>query len=109
MASTSSGFLHMVYFWGKENAGSDDARLLAEGARRHLTDIPGVLRLEVGFPFASERDVVDSSYLVALLVEFADAEGEAVYQVHPQHLAFIEENKQYWSKVRVYDSLVSRP
>jgi len=67
----------------------------------------GVLRLTVGFPAGTERGVVDNSYGVALLVEFADAAAHDVYQEHPDHLRFIEECSQFWSRVQVYDAVTS--
>lgn len=101
---SATGFLHMVYFWLREGAGSDDAQKLAEGCRRCLTGIPGVLRLEVGFPAGTARNVVDNSYGVALLVEFADSAAHDIYQDHPDHLRFIEECRALWSRVQVYDT-----
>lgn len=106
--ASHTGFLHMVYFWLKESPASGDAEQLAEGARSHLAGIPGVLRLEVGFPAGTARDVVDNSYGVALLVEFADAAGHDVYQDHPDHLRFIEACHPLWSRVQVYDTLLPR-
>lgn len=104
--STKTGFLHVVYFWLREGANSDDAERLAEGARTYLTNIPGVLRLEAGFPAGTPRDVVDNSYGVALLVEFADSAAHDVYQDHPDHLRFIEACRSLWSRVQVYDTLL---
>ena len=101
-----AGFLHLVYFYGREDGGADDARLLAEGCRRYLPGIPGVLRLATGTPAGTPRDVVDNAYLVALLVEFADVAAHDVYQDHPDHLRFIAECKQYWSRVQIYDTLI---
>ncbi len=104
MASTT--FLHMVYFWLKDSGNAVHAESIAAGCRTHLTKIPGVLRLEVGFPAGTDRDVVDNSYGVALLVEFPDAAAHDVYQDHPDHLAFIAECSHYWSHVRVYDAKI---
>jgi hypothetical protein len=96
----------MVYFWLRENAEAGDAERLAEGCRKHLAGIPGVLRLAVGFPAGTERDVVDNSYGVALLVEFADSAGHDYYQDHPDHHQFIAECSSLWSRVQVYDTLL---
>ena len=110
------GFIHIVYFWLRENVGSKDengkherskdAELLAEGARRHLSDIPGVLRIQVGFPAGTPREVVDNSYGVALMLEFAGMADHDLYQNHPDHHRFIEECRELWSKVQIYDTLV---
>ena len=63
-----------------------------------------MLRLETGFPAGTARDVVDNSYGVALLVEFAAAADHDLYQDHPDHHRFIAEYGGLWSRVRVYDA-----
>ena len=97
-------FLHVVYFWPRENGSPEDTALLAEGARRNLSSIPGVLRFAVGTPAGTQRDVVDNSYAVALILEFATAADHDIYQDHADHHKFLEECKQYWSRVQVYDT-----
>lgn len=104
MSSTTSGFLHLVYFWLSDEP--DAAQHLMRGCREHLPNIPEVLRLEVGTPAGTPREVVDNSYGVALLVEYADQAGHDVYQDHPDHLRFIEANRKYWTRVQVYDTLI---
>src|SRR4051794_12265679 len=106
--SDSTVFLHLVYFYPAQNAGADDAVKLIAGIQKYLPSIPGVLRLQAGTPAGTPRDVVDNSYAVALLVEFADAAGHDVYADHPEHLRFIDECKSLWSSVKVYDTLVTR-
>ena len=106
--SNSTVFLHMVYFYPKADAGADDAQRLIAGIKTHLPSIPGVLRLETGAPAGTPRDVVDNTYAVALLVEFADAAGHDVYSDHPNHLRFIAECSPLWSSVKVFDSLIAR-
>ena len=103
---STTGFLHMVYFWLREGGTPADAERLAAGARRHLSGIPGVLRLRVGVPAGTDRDVVDNSYGVALQLEFACAAEHDAYQDHPDHHAFIRECSEFWSRVQVYDTIV---
>ncbi len=105
--NTPTGFFHNVYFWLREAGNTAQAEQLAQGCRQFLSSIPGVLRLEVGFPAGTEREVVDNSYGVALLVEFADADAHDVYQEHPDHLRFIAECSPLWSRVQVYDTKVT--
>ncbi len=105
--SSKAGFIHIVYFYLPEGAPSDTAQKLAEGCKKYLPGIPGVVRLAVGYPAGTPRAVVDNSYGVALVVEYADSAAHDVYQDHPLHLEFIAENKQYWSRVQVYDSIVA--
>jgi len=103
---TKAGFAHSVYFYLREGAGAEDARRLAEGCRKHLTGIPGVLRIEVGYAAGTPRAVVDNSYGVALLVAFADRAGHDRYQDHPDHIRFVEECSPLWSRVQIYDVLL---
>ena len=105
----STGFFHTVFFWLHQDADPGEAARLAEGCAAHLAGIPGVLRLTVGSPAGTGREVVDNSYGVALLVEFADAAAHDVYQDHPDHLRFIAECGRYWSRVQVYDTLPGVP
>jgi hypothetical protein len=103
-------FIHIVYFWLRDEETTDAApavaRALAEGCRLHLASIPGVLRLEVGFPAGTQRDVVDNSYGVALVVEFSDSAAHDFYQSHPDHLRFIDTCSHLWRRVQVYDTLI---
>ena len=101
----ATSFIHMVYFWLSREGSTEDAELLAEGCRTHLARIPGVLRLEVGFPAGTQRDVVDNSYGIALLVEFPDSAAHDLYQEHADHLRFIDACSHLWSRVQVYDTL----
>ena len=48
----------------------------------------------------------DKEFDVALHVVFDSRKAHDKYQTHPKHLKFLEENKQPWSKVRVFDSNV---
>ena len=102
-----TGFFHTVFFWLRPDAAPNDAARLAEGCTTHLVGIPGVLRLTVGSPAGTARPVVDNSYGLALLVEFADSAAHDIYQDHPDHLRFIAECGKYWSRVQVYDTLPS--
>ncbi len=101
-----TGFVHMVYFWLREGAEAGDAEKLALGCHSYLTSIPGVLRIAVGFPAGTARAVVDNSYGVALLVEFADKQAHDIYQEHPDHQRFIEQCRSLWSRVQVYDTVI---
>ena len=99
-------FIHTVYFWLNEGLGKAEAEELRAGCLKHLTIVPGVLRLEVGYPAGTERAVVDNSYAVGLLVEFADKAAHDAYQVHPDHLVFVEICHRLCSRVQIFDTLV---
>ncbi len=103
MSNPTAGFFHYVYFYVADQP--DAAANIAAGCRKHLSGIPGVLRLELGKPAGTDRPVVDNEYGLALLVEFADAAAHDIYQDHPDHHAFIAECKSNWTRVRIYDSI----
>lgn len=96
-------FSHVVIFWTKPDV-PNAAEELIEGIQRYLRGIPGILHFHVGRMVPSHRDVVDQSYQVGLSVVFPDKATHDAYQVHPQHLEFVEKVfKRVCDRVRVYD------
>jgi hypothetical protein len=63
----------------------------------------------MGTPPKAVRDVVDDSFTYSLIVTFESAEAQEAYQEEEAHLIFIEECKDLWEKVIVYDSEGVRP
>ena len=53
------------------------------------------------------RPVNDRDFHIALHVIFESRQAHDDYQVSERHLQFIEENKEGWEQVRVFDSDVS--
>lgn len=97
--------VHQVYFWLKNSSSKEDLAKLLEGINS-LRTINSLRLVKIGTPAATEkRDVIDTSYSVALLTVFDDIKGHDEYQVHPTHLAFVEGYKHLWEKVVVYDSM----
>ncbi|MGA2029427.1 MAG: Dabb family protein [Verrucomicrobiota bacterium] len=96
-------FSHVVVFWtdpANPNAGDE----LIAGANKLLKNIPGVMQFHVGKMAPSHRPVVDQSYQVALNIIFPDRKAQDDYQVHPQHVEFLEKVfKRTCKKVTVYD------
>lgn len=96
-------FSHIVIFW-TDPAKPEAADQIIAGANKHLKSIPGILHFHVGKMVPSHRQVVDQSYQVALNLVFADKQTQDAYQVHPQHVAFVElVLKPVGKKVVVYD------
>lgn len=96
-------FSHIVIFW-TDPAQPNAADELIAGARRLLMDIPGILHFHIGKMVGSERPVVDQTYQVALNVVFTDKKAQDDYQVHPQHVEFVETVfKRVGAKVLIYD------
>ena len=96
--------VHHVFFWLKNPDSTADRDKVIEGLKT-LRGIPAIKELHIGIPAATEqRSVVDSSWQVSELMFFDDLAGEAGYQTHPLHVAFIKNCGPLWSKVLVYDA-----
>ena len=98
---------HNVYFTLEDASPAQVAALVA-ACQKYLKNHPGVVFFAagtVGNEFS--RPVNDRMYQVALHVVFQDKASHDLYQVAPDHMKFIEENKTNWRNVRVFDSYVS--
>jgi hypothetical protein len=95
---------HHVFFWFNDPDDAE-ARIRFENAVTELLQIPEIKAYHVGIPApVEERPVIDASYTYSYLVFFESVEGHDIYQAHPIHEKFVEENKDLWAKVQVYDS-----
>lgn len=97
-------FIHHVLFYMAPDASDADRAQLAAGIRS-LTAIESIQTSHLGVPAATHRDVIERGYAYSWLTTFEDAAGEEIYQKHPVHLQFIEENKHLWTKVVIYDAI----
>jgi hypothetical protein len=97
-------FIHHVYFWLAEPANEEHKKLLIAGLRK-LSSVKTIQRFHIGEPAGTNRDVIDSSYSLSWILIFHNAADQDSYQVDPIHLRFVEECKQLWKKVQVYDSI----
>jgi hypothetical protein len=95
-------FSHVVIFWTDPANPKAPDELIA-GAHRWLKPIPGALHFHIGRMAPSHRPVVDQTYQVALNITFKDKQAQDDYQVHPEHLQFVDQCKHLWKKVVVYD------
>ena len=96
-------FSHVVIFWTKPEVPNAADELIA-GAEKYLRPIPGVLHFHIGKMVGSHRPVVDQTYQVALNLVFPDKKSQDDYQVHPEHIEFVEKVfKRVFAKVIVYD------
>jgi hypothetical protein len=95
---------HDVYFTLKDNSDAAKAKLVA-ACKKYLNDHPGTLWFGVGTRGKEfNRPVNDQEYDVSLHVGFQNKDAHDKYQKAERHLKFIEENKETWKKVRVFDS-----
>ena len=97
---------HMVFFKLKDSTPEGRVKLVA-ACKKYLSKHEGTVYFSAGV-IAEEfqRDVNDRDFDVALHVVFESKEAHDTYQTHERHLKFIDENKDTWAKVRVFDSYV---
>lgn len=106
MAATQqndSVFMHMVFFWIKDEAPSDIGQRMIDDCWNLLASMPMVIDLQAGAPAGTPREVVDNSYHVGLIVKLQDKAAHDDYQVHENHQKFLNTYKDYWEKVVIYD------
>ena len=98
---------HMVYFKLKDNSRGSRAKLVA-ACKLLLTGHEGTVSFATG-TLAGDftRDVNDRDFDMSLHMVFVNKAAHDKYQEHPRHLKFVEENKENWEKVRVFDSYLS--
>jgi hypothetical protein len=95
---------HMVYFKLK-TASAENKQKLVDACKKYLSEHEGTVFFSAGVLADSfKREVNDRNWDVALHLIFVDKAAHDKYQDHPEHLKFIEENKDNWANVRVFDS-----
>jgi hypothetical protein len=98
---------HMVYFTLKDRSTAAIDKLV-RSCHTHLTGHPGTVYIAAGTVVPDlTRSVNQTDFDVALQVVFESRAAHDAYQTAPRHLAFIEENKANWDRVRVFDANVS--
>jgi hypothetical protein len=97
---------HDVYFSLKDNSAEAKKKLVA-ACKKYLTKHPGQQLFAVGTRVEDlNRPVNDRDFDVALHMIFQNKAAHDQYQDAPRHKQFIDENRDNWQKVRVFDSLV---
>jgi hypothetical protein len=95
---------HYVFFSLHDSAPAAVDTLIAS-AESLLTVQEGLVFFAIG-PRTVDltREVNDTQFDVALQIVFSDRASHDRYQESPEHLKFIEQNKENWSKIRVFDA-----
>ena len=104
MKTFDSAFAHTVYFWFKNPDDANGRTKFEASLKKFLKNSQFAKTNFIGIPPKSTRDVVDDSFTYSLIVTFDSAESQEGYQKEEAHLLFIEECKDLWEKVVVYDS-----
>ncbi len=94
---------HVVICWLKER-GNVEARDKLIAVSKQFESIPGVVSVKAGRVLPSDRAVVDSSYDVAVLINFSSEEALHAYQKNPIHQkAMREVLMPLAEKITIYD------
>ena len=99
------GFIHTVYFYAAEGLTEKRKTEFIDGLAE-LAKTPSIQKVYYGPPAGTPREIVDNNYLVAWICHFKSSEDQDLYQKDPIHLKFIEDYKDVWSKVLIYDNLL---
>jgi len=99
---------HDVFFTLKDSSEGAKTKLVA-ACQKYLSGHEGTVFFTVGTRAAElDREVNDKGFHVSLHIVFDGKASQDKYQTHPRHLQFIEENKDNWAGVRVFDSYVEK-
>jgi ABC-type sugar transport system substrate-binding protein len=106
-AAEETAIGHMVYFTLKDNS-ADAKKKLVEACKKYLKEHDGVVLFAAGTRAEDfKREVNDVEWDVALHLIFKNKAAHDKYQDAAMHKQFIEENKDNWKKVRVFDSEIA--
>ncbi len=99
---------HNVFFSLKDNS-AEAKKKLVDACKKYLAKHPGEVFFAAG-TIAEDlnRPVNDRDFDVALHIVFKDKASHDKYQDAERHKQFIEEGKDNWKKVRVFDSVVGK-
>ncbi len=98
---------HMVYFKLKDASDSAKKKMV-EACHKYLSNHDGVVYFSAGTLVPDlDREVNQRNWDVALHVVFENRAAHDTYQTHPRHKQFIEENRENWEKVQVFDSYLT--
>jgi hypothetical protein len=97
---------HMVYFTLKDNSPAAKQKLV-DACKKYLSKHEGEAYFAAGtLAEGLKRDVNVLDWDVALHLVFANMKAHDAYQTAERHTRFIDENKENWKQVRVFDSVI---
>lgn len=98
---------HVVLAWLKKPGNKEDQARIIAAAKSLKADIKEVKALSVGRALPSEREVVDDSFDVALVMRFDSPADLASYEKDPIHVKAVTEIlKPLTAKILVHDIVV---
>lgn len=82
---------HIVLIWMKDPNDAVMKQRLIDTSRSLPRQIGGIVALSIGEALPSDREVVDDSFDLALVMRFVDRQALAAYGVHPVHQQAVAE------------------
>lgn len=100
----AGGIEHIVLAWLKNPGNKEEQAKLIAAAKALKADIKEVKSLAVGRALPSDRDVVDDSFDMALVMHFDSPEALASYEKDPMHVKAVTDTlKPLTKKIVVHD------
>ena len=81
---------HVVICWLNKPGNKEASQKIIQASRK-FTSIPGVIEVRAGSVIHSEREIVDSSFDIAIYLSFENAQKLQEYLVHPVHKNAVKE------------------
>ena len=102
----SMRLVHDVYFTLNDDSEAARAKIVQD-CYEYLSSNPGIVFFAAGeLVEPHKRDVNIRDWDVSLHIVFKSKDYHDQYQKAPDHYKFIDENKDNWKSVRVFDSFV---
>jgi len=98
--------IHDVYFTLNDDSQIARSKLV-DDCYKYLSNHPGIVFFAAGEVVEShQRDVNVRDWQVSLHIVFKSKDYHDQYQKAPNHHKFIEQNKDNWKTVRVFDTFI---
>ena len=94
---------HVVLLKLKPDATQEDLPLIIAAGEELLTQIPGVLEVELGTKARDEREVHFKDYDLGVYIKMSQVSDLDVYGPHEKHLAFIDQASHKLDLIQVLD------
>lgn len=94
---------HIVLFELANSTSEADTQAIIDDGIELLSQIPGVLKVDLGIKARENRDVHIKNYQLALYVQLESEADLDVYSPHEHHQEFLARHKTKWTKVQVVD------
>ena len=102
--SATGGIDHVVFVWLKNSGSAKDRNTLVETSRELAAALPQIRSFRWGTAVPSDRSIVDDTFDLALVMNFADRAALDAYENHPDHKRAAKEVlRPLARKVVVYD------